>query len=324
MIKFILKRILYTIPVLLGVTLLIFVLLSMAPGEPAITVLGATASEEDIAHFNEVNGLDKPLIVQYVRYLGGVLEGNLGTSYVGGRSVTDILKDAFPVTLQLVLCATAFMVILGLPLGIISAYKQNSVLDNIAQTLGIIGVSMPGFWLGLMLIIEFAVNQKLLPPSGWSGPKSWILPAITVGLSGAASMMRITRSSMLDVIRQDYIRTARAKGQNEFVVVCHHMLRNALLPIITVVGTTMGSLFGGCMAVETIFSIPGLSRQLINSIYQRDYPVVQGAVLLIAAMCTVINLLVDIIYAMIDARIRSQYQNSGKKKAARVNGGTEK
>lgn len=307
--KFIVKRILQTIPILLGVIFLVSALLAMAPGDPAVTFLGVNATEEEVARFHATHGLDKSFIERYFVYLYNlVFQGDLGNSYVGNRAVSSVLAGAFPVTLQLVLMATLFMVIVGIPMGIISAYKQYSIFDNIAQTVSIAGVSMPGFWLGLLLIIVFAVNLRILPASGWAGPKSWIMPAITVGLSGAASMMRITRSSMLDVIRQDYIKTARAKGQNEMVVVVHHMLRNSLLPIITVLGTTMGRLFGGCMAVETIFAIPGLSRQLINSIYQRDYPVVLGAVLLIAFICTTLNLVSDILYTLVDPRIKSQFQ----------------
>lgn len=316
--RFILKRLLQTIPVLLGVIFLVSALLAMAPGDPAVTFLGINATEEAVAQFNETHGLDRPFLERYVSYVYNlVAKGDMGTSYIGNRSVVSVLKDAFPVTLQLVLLSTLFMIIIGIPLGVISAYKQYSVFDSVAQTLSIIGVSMPGFWLALLLIIRFSVKLGVLPASGWNGPASWIMPAITVGLSGAASMMRITRSSMLDVIRQDYIKTARAKGQKEIKVVLHHMLRNSLLPIITVLGTTMGRLFGGCMAVETIFSIPGLSRQLINSIYSRDYPVVQGAVLLIAFICVFLNLLSDILYSLVDPRIKSQFQKrSGKKKQA--------
>lgn len=315
MAKFIIKRILQTIPVLLLVILLVSALLAMAPGDPAVTVIGVNATQEEIDRFNEMHDLDKPFFERYFLYIYNIVaHGDFGTSYIGNRNVLDVLKSAFPVTLQLVLLATVFMVVIGIPLGVISAYKQYSIFDNIAQALSIAGVSIPGFWLALMLMQTFAVNMKVLPVSGWDGFDTMIMPAITVGLSGAASMMRITRSSMLDVIRQDYIRTARAKGQKEIVVVVHHMLRNSLLPIITVLGTTMGRLFGGCMAVETIFSIPGLSRQLISSIYSRDYPVVQGAVLLIAFICVVLNLLSDILYALVDPRIKSQFQGERKKR----------
>lgn len=322
--KFILKRVLQTIPVLLGVILLVSALLAMAPGDPATTVIGVNATPDEIARFNALHGLDKPFFQRYFLYIYNfIAHGELGTSYIGNRSVVSVLQSAFPVTLQLVLLSTLFMIVVGIPLGVISAYKQYSVFDNIAQTLSIAGVSIPGFWLALMLIITFAVNLGILPVSGWGGFSSRVMPAITVGLSGAASMMRITRSSMLDAIRQDYIKTARAKGQKESVVVVHHMLRNSLLPIITVLGTTMGRLFGGCMAVETIFSIPGLSRQLINSIYSRDYPVVQGAVLLIAFICVSLNLLSDILYALIDPRIKSQFQGKNtakRKKVAQIEG----
>lgn len=315
MIRYIARRLLWMIPVLLGVSFLVFVLLAIAPGDPATTNLGQNASVEDIARFNQQNGLDLPIVTRYVRYLYRLLtQGDFGNSYSTTRPVRDLLMERLGVTLQLSLSSLFVVLLVGIPLGIISAIRQYSILDHAGQVLSLVFVSMPNFWLGILFIIFFAVNLKILPASGWNDMRYWILPALTSGLSGAAGMMRTTRSSMLDVTRQDYIKTARAKGQSEWVVVRHHMLRNALLPIITVIGTSIGMSLGNAMTVETIFSIPGLSKLMIDSIYKRDYPVVQGAVFLIALICTIINLLVDLAYAAIDPRIAIQFKNDGKRK----------
>ncbi len=310
MLNYIIKRLFMMIPVLLGVTLLVFGLLHMAPGDPAAMVLGPDAEPEMMEKFNHEHYLDRPFLEQYFRYVLGLLHGEMGNSYKNGRSVSTVLFERIGNTIQLGLSGVLLMLLIGIPLGIISAVKQYTILDNIAQVVGMIGVSLPAFWLALILIRKFALDLRWLPASGWYGPTYKILPALTLGITGAANMMRTTRSSMLDVVRQDYIDTARAKGQSEIKVITHHMLRNAMLPIITVAGNRIGRILGTGVAVESIFSIPGTSKLMIDSIYMRDYPIVQGAILLLAIMCSIINLVTDLIYAFVDPRMMSRVKST--------------
>lgn len=319
MLKYIFKRILMMIPVLIGVSMLVFSMIYIAPGDPAIMILGDTASEEDVFQLKEEMGLNEPFAVQYVNYIKKlVLKGDLGTSYITGRSVTTEVMDRWPTTLLLALLSVIIATLIGIPVGVISATKQYSIFDNLAMVLALIGVSMPNFWQGLMLILVFAVHFSWLPPSGFYSPIYWILPAITIGTSTAANIARMTRSSMLEVVRQDYIRTARSKGLNERNVIISHALRNALIPIITVIGLQFGRGIGGAILTESIFSIPGLGKLMLDSIKSRNYPVVQGGVLLIAVAFSVINLLVDILYTFVDPRIKSQY-SSKKTKNVTIN-----
>ncbi len=319
--KYILKRILQMIPVLLGVIIVVFTILYLTPGDAAQTMLGTGATEEELAAMRAKLGTDQSYFVQLGRYIKNlVLHGDFGTSWVTGRSVTTELLERFPVTMRLAALSIIIAVILGVTAGVISAVKQYSGFDNVAQVVGLIGVSIPSFWLALMLIIIFSVNLKWLPSSGLDSPKSYILPAVALGLASAAMIMRMTRSSMLDVVRQDYIRTARAKGQKELVVIMKHALKNALIPIITVAGLQFGGLLGGSIAIESIFSIPGIGKFSVEAIKARNMPAVQGSVLLVAIAFSVINLVIDILYSFVDPRIRSQYQKSRKSKAP-VKGG---
>lgn len=308
MIRYILKRILMMIPVLLAVSLLIFTLLHFAPGDPARIMLGSEAPEEAVEQLREDMGLNDPFLVQYGRYMVNmILHGDLGDSYTTGQPVITTLLERYPVTIKLALCCMAMMLLLGLPVGIISAVKQYSLLDNISVTIGLIAVSMPNFWLGLVLIMFFSLKLHWLPASGFYGWQYWILPAMTVGFSNAASLLRTTRSAMLECIRQDYVDTARAKGQNEWRTIMHHVLGNAWIPILTVIGMTFGRLLGGAIISEQIFSIPGLGKLMIDSINSRDYPMVQGGVLMLAFTFSLMNLLVDILYTFIDPRLKSQF-----------------
>lgn len=319
--KYILKRMLQMIPVLLGVIVVVFTILYLTPGDAAQTMLGTGATEEELAAMRAKLGTDQSYIVQLGRYIKNlVLHGDFGTSWVTGRSVTTELLERFPVTMRLAALSIVIAVILGVLAGVISAVKQYSGFDNVAQVVGLIGVSIPSFWLALMLIIIFSVNLKWLPSSGLDSAKSYILPAVALGLASAAMIMRMTRSSMLDVVRQDYIRTARAKGQKEVVVIMKHALKNALIPIITVAGLQFGGLLGGSIAIESIFSIPGIGKFSVEAIKARNMPAVQGSVLLVAIAFSVINLVIDILYSFVDPRIRSQYQKRKGSKVARKGG----
>ena len=314
MLKYIGKRLVMLIPVAIGVTLIIFMMLAITPGDPARQILGGEATEEQVYELREELGLNDPLPIRYVRFLKDMLHGDLGTSYSTKQPVTTALLERLPTTLLMAVLCTLVGAIIGVLFGIISAVKQYTIFDNIARVLALAGISVPSFWLGLMLIVVFSVNLGWLPSSGFSGPKYWILPAVTVGLVQAATVMRQTRSAMLDVIRQDYIRTARAKGQSELKVVLGHALPNALIPIVTVLGMQFGHGLGGAIISEQIFAIPGLGKLMVEAINTRDYPVVQGGVLLIAVCFTVVNLLVDILYAFIDPRIKAQYVGAKKSK----------
>lgn len=319
MLRFIGKRILMMIPVLLGVTIVIFTMVYFTPGDAADLLLGDATIEQKEQLRNELK-LNEPYLVQYVNYMKGVLRGDLGTSYSTKRPVTEELMDRFPTTVKLAGAGVMLSVLFGVTMGIISATKQYSIFDNLATTFSLLGVSIPNFWLALMLIIIFAVNWKILPPSGLSTPLHWILPVISLGMNSTATVMRMTRSSMLEVVRQDYIRTARAKGQKEVFVILRHALPNALIPIITVAGLQFGRLMGGAVMAESVFSIAGIGKLMVDAIKLQNYPIVQGGVLLIAFSTSIVNLIIDILYAFVDPRIRSQYI---KPKANRASAGKE-
>lgn len=315
MIKFIGKRLLMMIPVLLGVSLVIFTMLYFTPGDPATVILGDMATEQDKAMFREEHGLDDSFIEQYARYIGGiVIHGDLGTSYTTKQPVMDEILQRFPVSLALAGVSAVIAVLIGVICGIISATRQYSIFDNFITVLSMIGVSMPGFWQGMMMILVFSVYLGWFPPSGFSSPIYWVLPCFTIGTVSAANIMRMTRSSMLEVIRQDYIRTARAKGQTERVIIWRHALKNALIPIITVVGLNFGRQLGGVVVIESVFSIAGLGKLMVDAIKVKNYPLVQGGILFMAFAVCIINLLVDIIYAYVDPRIRSQYTGARKRR----------
>lgn len=311
--RFVFKRILALIPVLLGVSFIIFSLLHFTPGDPAEYMLGMDATQENIQQLHHELGLDQPFFVQYFNYVKNiVLHFDFGKSYTTKQSVTIELVQRIPATVTLAVLSVAFATIIGVTTGVIAAVKQYSIFDKIATVFALTGVSMPNFWTGLMLIIVFAVQFKVLPPSGFDTPLHWILPSLTVGMASSATIMRQTRSAMLEVIRQDYIVTARAKGQKETVIVIHHALRNALIPIITVVGISFGGMLGGAILAESIFSVPGIGKLMVDAINVKNYPMVQGGVLMIALAFSVVNLCVDILYAFVDPRIKSQYKNSGR------------
>jgi peptide/nickel transport system permease protein len=296
------------IPILLGVTLVIFYMTYITPGDPAVMMLGEQATAESLEALREEMGLNDPFLLRYINYVIDVAQGDFGTSHMTRRSVTDEIFARFPTTLSLAFYGTILSVLIGIPLGVLSATKQYTIFDSSATALGLLAVSIPNFWLGLMLILLFALNLGLLPPSGIETPAAWILPIVTLGTGSAALVMRITRSSMLEVIRQDYIRTARAKGQKESVIIWKHAMRNALLPVVTAVGLDFGMLLGGAILTETIYAIPGLGRYMVDSIRMRDFPIIQGGVLFLAFIFSMVNLFVDILYAYIDPRIKSQYK----------------
>jgi len=296
------------IPIILGVTFVIFYITYIIPGDPAQMRLGEAASPEAIEALRVEMGLNDPFLLRYVNYLVDMLQGDLGISFVTRRSVVYEIMARFPTTLRLAFYGTLLSILIGIPLGILSATKQYTIFDNSATALGLLGVSIPNFWLGLMLIILFSVNLGWLPPSGIATPRAWILPIITLGTGSAAMVMRITRSSMLEVIRQDYISTARAKGQKESVIIWNHALRNALIPVVTAIGLDFGFLLGGAVLTETIYAIPGIGSFMVGSIRTRDFPIIMGGVLFMAIVFSLVNLLVDILYAFIDPRIKSQYK----------------
>lgn len=313
--KYIFKRLLLMIPVLVGVTFLVFFILSLTPSDPAAIILGDGATHESIAALREEMGLNDPLLVRYFRFLTNAIKGDLGLSYRNSLPVMPLVLERIPATAMLASSAILVALLIGIPAGIISAKKQYSAVDYLTTVVALIGVSMPVFWLGLLLVMLFSLTLGWLPAQSLDMTnlgtilKSLVLPAFTLGASSAATVARMTRSSMLEVIRQDYIATARSKGLTEAKVTRKHMLSNALIPIITAVGLQFGFLLGGSVLTETVFSWPGLGRLMIDSIKAKDIPLVLGSILFLAIMFSVVNLLVDIIYAFIDPRIKSQYDS---------------
>ena len=307
--KYIGRRILLLLPVLIGVSFIVFSMMYITPGDPAAIILGEQAADREIQMLREQMGLNDPFIVQYGRFARGVFtQLDFGRSWTTRAFVFDEVFNRFPTTLTLAATGVLVAVLIGIPVGIISATKQYSLFDNIAMVFALLGVSIPNFFFGLMAIIIFSVWLGWFPSSGYSSPMHMILPAITIGTGSAAMVTRMTRSSMLEVIRQDYIRTARAKGQKESVVINRHALKNALIPVVTVVGLSFGYLLGGAVLTERVFSINGIGNLMVASIQERNYPMVQGGVLFIAFTFSIVNLFVDILYAFIDPRIRAQYK----------------
>lgn len=306
--KYVIKRLLALVPVILGVTLIIFLIMDLTPGDPARIVLGNMASEEAITDFKETHGLNDPLIVRYIHYIIDMLKGSLGNSYRTNRLVMDELLARFPATMELAAASIILAVAVSVPIGVLSAIKQNSIFDNAGMVISLIGIAMPGFWLGLMLIIIFSLNLGLLPSGGNDAWYCIILPAITNGVSCCANIARITRSSMLEVIRQDYIRTARAKGVSKRKVMIRHAMKNCWIPIITVAGLQFGTMLGGTVVIENVFAWPGVGDFLLKSIKTQDTPCVLGSIVMFTIVFSIVNLLVDIIYAFIDPRIKAQYR----------------
>lgn len=308
MYKYIIKRVLMLIPVVFGVTFLVFFILSLSPGDPAMLILGDQYTPQAGSELRTQMGLDEPVIAQYFHYMTNLIQGDMGQSYINGRSVFDEVSSRFPQTVLLTTVAIVFSVALSLPIGIIAAVKQYSVTDNVSTVAALLAAAMPGFWLGLMLIIIFSLKLRILPSGGAETTASIVLPAITVGLGTAASITRMTRSSMLEVVRQDYVRTAMAKGVTKRVVVLKHALKNALIPVVTVIGLQFGGLLGGAVIAETVFSWPGIGRLMIDAIRAKDTPIVLGCIVIFAVVFSLVNLLIDILYGFIDPRIKAKYR----------------
>jgi len=305
--KYILKRLISLIPVVLGVTLLVYLIMYMAPGDPAKSILGEQASPEEIAALRVQMGLDDPILIQYSRYILKVFQGDFGTSYKTKLPILVEIASRFPNTLKLAACASFIAICFSVPLGIFAAIKQNTIFDGVSMLIALLGVSMPIFWLGLMLILFFSLQLGWFPSSGSSGWRSIVLPAVSLGFTNMANIARTTRSSMLEVIRQDYIRTARSKGISFNKVIQKHAIRNALIPTITVIGLRMGFLLGGSVITESVFAWPGIGRYMIQGIQGRDIPVVLGCIIVFTVCFSIINLFVDLAYAFVDPRIRAQY-----------------
>jgi ABC-type dipeptide/oligopeptide/nickel transport system permease component len=303
---FVLRRLLLTIPVLLGVLFVVMLTMELIPGDPVALMLGDAATKETIARFREHLGLDRPLAVRYVRYLGQVVTGDLGRSIQQNRPVVDELAEAWPATVQLTVVALALAALVGVATGIVSAIWPNSLFDSLSRLSSLFGLSMPVFWTGLVLIVVFAFWLPLLPVGGVGSPAHLVLPAVTLALPSIAMIARMTRSSVLEVLREDYVRTARAKGVGERFVVAKHALRNAAIPILTLVGLQAGQLMGGAVLTETVFAWPGLGRLMVKAIFARDYVLLQGAVLIFAMAFVVINLIVDLSYGVLDPRVSRQ------------------
>ena len=307
MLKYVVKRILMIIPVVLAVSFIVFFIMDFVPSDPAVTVLGDGATEEQLDYYRETHGLNDPLIIRYVRYMEGIVQGDLGTSYAQNRPVWDIFIEKFPNTFKLAVASVVVTVLLSIPLGILAAVKNNTWVDTVCSTFSFVGLAMPNFWLGLLLIMLFSVNLHLLPSTGAVGFKSLILPAITCGTGNMAALTRITRSSMLDVLRQDYLRTARAKGQSEGKIITRHAFKNAQIPVVTQIGIQMSTLLGGAVLTERVFAWPGVGAFLVDSIQKSDFEVVTGFVIMLAIFVSIILLLVDVVYAFLDPRIKAQY-----------------
>ena len=306
--RYVIKRLVMLIPVLIGVTFLVYFIISLSPGDTAAMLAGEDADAATIEALRHELGLDQPVIVQYARYMLNLLKGDMGESYKTGRPVTNMIVSCFPNTAKLAFWSILVAVGIALPIGIISATKQYSMFDNVGMVVALIGVATPNFWLGLMMIILFSLNLGWLPSGGNKGWSSYIMPAITLGTGDAALITRMTRSSMLEVIRADYIRTARAKGVPENKVVYQHALRNALIPVVTAIGLQFGSLLGGATLTETVFAWPGIGRSTVDSIKTKDTTQVLGNIIVLTITFSCVNLLVDILYAFIDPRIKAQYK----------------
>lgn len=306
--RYIVKRLLMLIPVLLCVSFLIFFIMDLAPGDPALMIAGDGADPAVVEQIREDYGFNDPLLVRYFNYMKGLVKGDLGVSYISNKNVWDTYIQRFPATAKLAVAAIICAIVISIVLGIYSAIHQNTWKDNVSVVAALLGLSMPQFWLGLLLIIAFSLQLKWFPSGGdYGNLKSLILPAITIGTNNAALMTRTTRSSMLDVLRQDYLCTARAKGVKEKKVILKHALKNALIPIITVGGVQFAYILGGAVLVESVFAWPGIGRLIVDSINHRDIPMVTGCVIITTMLVCIVQLIVDVIYAYVDPRIKAQY-----------------
>jgi ABC-type dipeptide/oligopeptide/nickel transport system permease component len=304
MTAYLVKRFLLAIPVLFITAFLVFSALHLSPGDPVDVIVGPIAPQEVRDRVRAQLGLDKPLPVQFVIYMGNVVRGDLGQSILSKRPVSELIAQKLPITAELGLAAFAVAYILSIPLGTIAALNRNSFFDWFSMVLALVGVSMPGFWLGLLLIYAFAVNLRWLPPTGYEGLKHLILPAMALGLPRVGRIARITRSSLLEVIDQDYIRTARAKGLGERAVVLRHALRNSLIPIVSLMGLDLGYIVGGSVVIESVFARAGIGDMMLSAIYSRDFPVLQGGMFVLALAIILGNIVADLTYVVIDPRIR--------------------
>jgi peptide/nickel transport system permease protein len=312
--RYIARRLWSLLPVLFVVTTVVFFLVHLTPGDPAAVILGADATPDALAELRTRLGLDKPLLLQFTHWCGRMLRGDLGESIFLRRPVTQAIAERLEPTLLLAGLATLFAVLIGIPTGVLAAVYHNSWLDRLCMTVAIFGVAMPNFWLGLNLIFLFALTLPLLPVSGyvpladnpWQTLRFLLLPAFSLGFPQSALIARMTRGSMLDVLSQDYIKTARAKGLREALVIYKHALKNTMITVLTVVGIVLAITLSGSVVIETVFGLPGIGRLIINSVLRRDYPVIQGAVLFIAAGYVLVNLLIDVLYVYLDPRITYQ------------------
>jgi len=300
---FIFKRLLLAIPTILGVIFIVMLTIELVPGDPAELMLGEHATKEAVQNVRTALGLDKPLLTRYLLYLRHLTKGDMGRSIRENRAVTKEISDVWPATLELTVAAMVIAILMGVSVGILSAVKPNSFFDNINRIVSLFGLSMPVFWIGLVLIVIFSFWLRLLPIGGTGTLKHLILPAFTLSLPSIAMISRMTRSSLLEVLKEDYVRTARAKGLSKKVVILRHALKNALIPIVTLSGLQMGQLMGGAILTETVFAWPGLGRLMVRAIFARDYILLQGAVLIFALAFVLINLVVDISYSFLDPRV---------------------
>lgn len=320
MLKYIVKRILLLIPVLFGVSFIVFTIMSFTPGDPATAILGSGATKEDIQKLNEELGYYDPFLERYIDYVGGAVRGDFGNSYRSGEPVFDEIFSRFPTTIKLAVSAILLAIVIGIPIGMLSAVRQYSVFDVSSTIVSMFMTSVPQFWLALMGLLIFAVNLKILPATGLDdGLKSYIMPVFTLCLPCAANIIRLTRSSMLETIRQDYVRTARAKGLPERTVIWKHAFRNALLPVITVIGINFGYQLGGAVLIESIFGISGVGSLTVSSIRQKDIPQTTASILFLAFIYVVIMLVVDVLYAYIDPRLKSKIVKSRVKTVGNEN-----
>jgi len=303
-VRFLIRRVLLTIPVLLGVATLVFSLIHLVPGDPAQAMLGDGASPQDIAELRTNLGLDRPLPAQYASFLQNAVTGDLGTSFRTGQPVTQMIAERVPATAELALAAMSVAILLAIPLGIVAAVRRNTFADHAAMTFSLAGISIPNFWLGPLLAIVFAVELGWLPVSGRGTAAHLVLPAVSLGLALSAILARMTRASLLEELGELYVRAARARGASPTAAVLGHALRNSLIPLVTIVALQFGAVLTGAVITETIFAWPGIGRLLIQSIGFRDYPMVQGCILLIAVTYVTVNLVTDVMYGVLDPRIR--------------------
>ena len=317
MYKYILKRIGLMIPVLIGISIIIFTIISLTPGNPARLILGERATQEAINQLNDELGYNDPLPVKYVNYMIDRFQGDMGTSYRTGGSVISEIGERFPVTLLLAVLDILLTAVISIPLGVYIAIKKNSIADNVLTIVALIFTAMPSFWLGMLLMLVFAVGLNILPATGSDSFACFILPAFTVALLSVAQIMRMTRSSMLETLRSDYMRTARAKGVKENKIIWKHAIRNALLPVVTTMGVNFGWALGGSVITETVFGMSGVGTLTLLSVRSKDVPLVMGCVLFMSLLFSLITLVVDISYAYIDPRIKAQYGFKSKSRRSK-------